>query len=70
MTHPDTIRVDDAAGTVDVPHWGITLRTLFGACLAAQPTPPPSMRQYTVRLKSAEIGTINVKQHDDFLERK
>lgn len=68
MTDPDLVLVDDETGVVDVPHWGITLRRLFGACLAAQVNPEPGARQYVVRLKGAPIAIINVRQHDDFFD--
>lgn len=62
----EPIEVDDATSTIVTPHWGVTLRTLFGAALASQTNPiPGSRRDYTVLHKGAPIATIFVRQHDD-----
>lgn len=62
----EPVVVNDVNSTIVVPHWGITLRTLFGAALASWPDPQPGdRRQYTVLYKDAPIATLNVRQHDD-----
>lgn len=58
--------VCDDTSTITVPHWGITLRRLFGAALASQPNPIPGQRRrYNVLFKDTHIATIYVQQHDD-----
>lgn len=62
----ELIVIDDDKSEITVPHWGITLRSLFGAALSSQPNPSPGeQRQYAVRLKGAHIATLNVRQHLD-----
>jgi hypothetical protein len=59
----DLVQVDDATSTIVVPHWGITLRTLFGAAVEAWPDAKPGeCRAYSVYLKGKCIGIINVQQ--------
>lgn len=63
---PEPVEVNDVNSTITVPHWGITLRRLYGAALASQPNPiPGSRRDYTVLFKDTPIATIFVRQHDD-----
>lgn len=63
----EPIEVNDVNSTVEVPHLGITLRVLIGACLSGWPRAHPGeKRTYNVLYKSADIGTINVRQHTDF----
>lgn len=60
------VTVNDVNSTITVPHWGITLRTLFGAALATWPDAQPGgRRQYTVLHKGAPIATLSVQQHED-----
>lgn len=62
----DRVEVDDARSELTIPHWGITMRTLFGAAVAGWANPQPGqVRQFTVRHKDAHIATINVRQHND-----
>lgn len=62
----EPVTVNDVNSTIVIPHWGITLRRLFGAALASQVNPVPGeRRQYTVLHKDAPIATISVQQHDD-----
>jgi hypothetical protein len=63
-TRPPVV-VDHKAATIDVNHWGYTLRTLFGAALAHNPVPPGQRKPYTLRLKGTPIATLNVQKHDD-----
>lgn len=66
LAAPEPVEVDDVNSTITVPHWGITLRRLYGAALASQTNPiPGSRRDYTVLFKGAPIATIFVRQHDD-----
>jgi hypothetical protein len=58
------VDVNTANSTISVPHWGITLRTLFGAALAAWPEAQPGERRaFTVLMKDKEIATIHVQKH-------
>lgn len=64
VTQP--VVVNDVNSTVTIPHWGITLRRLYGAALAGQENPVPGQRRrYTVLHKDAPIATIFVQQHND-----
>lgn len=59
------VDVDAAASTITVPHWGITLRTLFGSALAAWPEGGPGeSKQFDVHHKDTHIATITVRKHD------
>ena len=59
------VEVDDAASTVTIPHWGITLRTLFGACIDAWTDGKPGeSREYQVQYQDKTIGAIRVRQHN------
>lgn len=58
------VTVNTVNSSVEVPHWGITLRTLFGACLDAWPEAKPGERRdFSVRFKDKEIGVIHVQKH-------
>lgn len=58
------VEVNTVNSSINVPHWGITLRTLFGAALAAWPEASPGERRdFTVHYKDKEIGTIHVQKH-------
>ena len=60
------MEVNDVNSTIVIPHWGVTLRTLFGAALAAWPDPAPgARREYHVIHKGAHIATLFVQQHND-----
>ena len=60
------VEVNDVNSTVSIPHWGITLRTLFGAVLASWRDPQPGERRdFTVLHKDTPIAVIHVRQHDD-----
>lgn len=60
------VEVNAVNSTIEVPHWGITLRTLFGAALEAWPEGQPGERRaFTVLLKDKEIGTIHVQKHQN-----
>lgn len=65
-TQKEPVEVNDVNSTITVPHWGITLRALFGAALSSWENPQPGQtRQYQVQYKDATIATVNVRQHDD-----
>lgn len=57
--------VDSIASTITVPHWGITLRCLFGAALKQWQGAPGEVREFTVIYKDAVIGAIKVRQHKE-----
>lgn len=58
------VEVNTVNSTIDAPHWGVTLRTLFGAALDAWPEATPGERRaFTVRYKDKDIGVINVQKH-------
>ncbi len=60
------VEVNDVNRVVTVPHWGITLRTLFGACLEAWPDGKPGeSREYQVQYQDKTIGAIRVRQHNE-----
>lgn len=60
------IEVDQDSREITLPHWGITLRTLFGAALNSWDNPVPGeRREYTVIHRDAPIATLFVQQHDD-----
>lgn len=62
----EPVVVNNDTATITIPHWGITLRRLFGAALSSQVDPVPGeRRQYTVLHKDAPIATIFVQQHTD-----
>lgn len=57
------IEVDTDGASVTVPHWGITLRRLFGAALDAWPDAPPgATRDVDVIYKGAHVATLHVRQ--------
>lgn len=57
--------VNTVNSTIETPHWGITLRTLFGAALDAWPEATPGERRpFTVIYKDKEIATITVQKHN------
>lgn len=65
-TEKHRVAVNDGNSTIEVPHWGITLRTLFGAALASWPNPQPGeSREYSVQHKDKTIGAITVRQHNE-----
>lgn len=60
------VEVNDVNSTIAVPHWGITLRTLFGAALASWPDAQPGERRnFTVLHKDTPIAVLHVQQHND-----
>ena len=60
------LRVNPATRTIDAPHWGYTLRTLFGAAVSAlDDANPGEERTFTVRMKGRPIATISVRKHED-----
>lgn len=62
--HHDEIEVNPVNSEMTVPHWGITLRTLFGAALDAWPEGKPGdRREFKVVMKDKEIATIHVQKH-------
>lgn len=62
----ELVEVNSVNSTIVIPHWGITLRTLFGAALAAWPgATPGERRSFTVLHKGAPIAVLAVQQHDD-----
>jgi len=66
-TADDSIAVNTVNSTVTVPHWGITLRTLFGAALEAWPEGEPGeSRDFAVILKGKHIADIHVKKHNPY----
>lgn len=62
----ERVEVNDVNSQITVPHWGITLRSLFGAALEAWPNPQPGERRdYTVMHKEKAIAVLHVQQHND-----
>ena len=60
------VEVNAVNSTITVPHWGITLRTLFGAALDSWPEARPGeSRAFTVLYKDKAIATLNVHQHNE-----
>lgn len=60
------IEVDAAGSTITIPHWGITLRRLFGTALSHWPDAQPGeARDVTVVYKGAPIATLHVRQLRD-----
>lgn len=60
------VEVNTVNSTVSIPHWGITLRTLFGAALEAWPEGQPGeRREFTVLHKEKQIAVIQVQQHNE-----
>jgi hypothetical protein len=60
------LEVDGANRTIEAKHWGYTLRTLFGAALAASTDAKPGeKRAFTVRMKGKPIATLYVQTHVD-----
>lgn len=58
------VEVNTDNSTIELPHWGITLRTLFGAALAAWPEGKPGeSRDFDVQFKDKSVGTIHVRHH-------
>jgi len=47
-------------GAIDVPHWGITLRAIFGAALQHHDIMEKG-RNVTITLKGVKIGQIQLK---------
>lgn len=67
-TGREPIDVNATTRTIDAPHWGVTLRTLFGAALSTfGDARPGERRMFTVRLKGKPIATLHVQKHDDQL---
>lgn len=65
----EPIIVDSEKRTLAIPHWGVTLRSLFGAALRTWPHARPGQsRQFDVLHKGAVIGSITVRQHNDLKE--
>lgn len=62
----DPIPVNADNSTLQIPHWGVTLRTLFGAAVAAWPDAQAGERkQFRVLHKGKEVAVLNIQQHDD-----
>lgn len=62
----DVIEVCHETQTIYMPHWGLTMRTLFGAALRTWPDPVPGeRREYTVVHRDAPVATLYVQQHDE-----
>lgn len=65
-TTKSRVEVNDVNSTVSIPHWGITLRTLFGAALEAWPDGKPGERRdFRVFHKDKQIAVIQVQQHNE-----
>lgn len=58
------VTVNTVNSTITIPHWGITMRTLFGAALEAWPGAPGESRQFAVQYKDKAVATINVQHHN------
>lgn len=58
------IAVNTDNSTIEAPHLGVTLRTLFGAAVAAWPGAPGQTRPFTVQYKGKDIATLNVHHHN------
>mgnify|MGYP001791681604 CR=1 FL=1 len=67
MTSSGNTQLDYKDGTVDVPHWGISLRTIFG-CATSQHDVAKRGRHVKVTLRGVYIATIQLK--DTHLEGK
>lgn len=64
MTPRDPVTSDGA--TVTIPHWGITMRHIYGVALSSWPDRQPGqVKKFSVSLNGVEIATINVKEHDN-----
>jgi hypothetical protein len=60
------LEVNGTTRTIEAKHWGYTLRTLFGAALAASADARPGERRlFTVRMKGKPIATLYVQKHDN-----
>lgn len=60
------LQVDAANRTIEATHWGLTLRVLFGAALAAmRDAKPGERRPFTVNHKGKPIATLYVQKHED-----
>lgn len=60
----DRIAVNAVKSEVHIPHWGVTLRTLFGAALDAWPEGQPGERRdFTVIHKEKAIAVFHVQKH-------
>lgn len=60
------ILTDPDKRVLEVPHLGVTLRTMIGAALSAWPDPNPNERRsFRVQYKGTTIATLKVKQHAD-----
>lgn len=58
------IKVNAVNNEVHIPHWGVTLRTVFGAVLDAWPDAAPGeCRDFKLIHKDKDVGTIHVRQH-------
>lgn len=58
------IEVSTVKNEVAIPHWGVTLRTVFGAVLEAWPDAAPGeCRDFKLIHKDKDVGTIHVRQH-------
>lgn len=66
MTNRIPLKVDQVRRTIDAPHWGYTLRTVFGAAAnAIADALPGEQRTFTLRMKGRPIATIQVQKHQD-----
>lgn len=62
----EPVTVNSVNSVICIPHWGVTLRTLFGAAIAAWPDPTPgACRDFRITYKGADIALLHVKQHHD-----
>lgn len=60
----DRIEVNTVNSEVHIPHWGVTLRTVFGAVLDAWPDAAPGERRdFKLIHKDKDVGTIHVRHH-------
>jgi hypothetical protein len=51
----------DEPNIIDVPHLGVTLRTVLG--IAADRMAKTGRRTYTLRYKHMDVGKVNVRPH-------
>lgn len=58
------IEVNTVNSIITIPHWGVTLRSLFGAALDAWPGEAGETRQFSVHHKDKAIAVINVRKHN------
>lgn len=60
----ERLAVNPVNSTITIPHWGVTLRTLYGAAISAWPERKPGeTREFTVVHKDKPIAVLSVQEH-------